>query len=93
MQKAEVLKIFKMDVTENLDDRVNETDITFNGWTKRCPAGACNTRSGGGQFDLETEDPAHFLEAFGTVWSVRTRFDARGRLVEHGVHVDKCCGP
>jgi hypothetical protein len=93
MQKADVLKAFKTDVTKNPDDRVNEADATFNQWTRPCPGGTCSTGSGAGYFELETSDPPHGLEGFGTVWSVRTRFDARGRLVQHSVHVGDCCGP
>jgi len=93
MQKTDVLKVFKTDVTENRDDLVNETDATFNQWTRPCPAGTCTAGSGAGYFELVMIDSPRGFEGFGTAWNVRTRFDARGRLVEHGVHVEDCCGP
>jgi hypothetical protein len=93
MQKTDVLKIFKMDVVKNPDDRVYEADVTFNRWTRPCPAGTCTTDSGAGQFELVLTDLPHGIERFGTAWSVRARFDGRGLLVEHGVHEEDCCGP
>jgi hypothetical protein len=93
MQKAEVLKIFKADVAANPDDMVDETDVTFNAWERPCPSGSCKTGTGAGQFELTMFDLPHGLEGFGTAWNVRTRFDGHGRLVQHGVHMEHCCGP
>jgi hypothetical protein len=57
-------------------------------------AGTCAIIAGEArQFELVMFDLPHGLSGFGTAWSVRTRFDRHGRLVQHMVHVGACCGP
>ncbi len=91
--KAAVLAIFKADVEANPDDQVAETDVTFNQWDRPCPKGTCTTGNGAGQFEVLMFELPHGLYGYGTVWSVRTRFDRQARLVQHSVHSEECCGP
>ena len=46
-----------------------------------------------GQFEVLMFDVPHGLYGYGTAWSVRARFDRRGRLTQHSVHAEVCCGP
>jgi hypothetical protein len=93
MRKTDVLSLLASGIAQQDHDSLQETDATFNGWERLCPSPSCSAKGGAGYFELMVFEPRRGLDGFDTHWMLRVRFDDRGRLAEHSVRPEICCGP
>ena len=85
MSRDEVKEIFRKDIALFRTDSTEDTSNAY--WGKGVPTWPIES-------DLFIFEPRpHFWNAFDTEWTVRARFNSRGKLIEHNLHPSDCCGP
>jgi len=85
MTEAEVKDLFRADIKAHHGDSTEDSEDAY--WGPNEPKWHIET-------DFYVFEPRrYFWNSFDTMWTIRVRFDSRGRLVEHRLSLGDCCGP